>query len=359
MRSKSVFFLAAIASAVCWCYFAEGQNREKTIESAKVKSDAAANSATTVQPKANQSAKPADAGKKPAEPPKPAAGKPAPVDTDTDDEKTIRASAIAFVNAYNDHDSKAVAALFAQKAEMIDDDKQVVKGRNAIEKAFASVFEANPKIVMQIDVESLRVLTPSLAIEEGTTRSKNSPDHPEDVSTYVAIHVKVDGKWLLACVRDWDAPAEEPTPHDRLEELSWLVGDWVEESSESVIRSSCQWHDNGNFLIQEFNVQFGGKVAMSGTMRIGWDAVRKQFKSWVFDSKGGYVEGYWLRDGKQWIVKSQGATAVGEAASATTVYVPVDDDTVIWSSFNRVVDGELQDEIAPVVVKRRPPSPTE
>jgi uncharacterized protein (TIGR02246 family) len=293
------------------------------------------------------------------QPPTAGPAKPGDAAEPSDDEKAIQAAADAFTRIYNAHDAKGLAALFASNAEMIDEDGVVVKGREAIEASFVEGFEANPMSSMEVDVESVRTLTSSLGIEEGTARSKDGPDDEEVVTTYVAIHVKTDGKWLLACVRDWAVPPSKATPHDHLQDLAWMVGEWVEEGPDSVIRSSVTWHDNGNFLIQEFSVQVGGEVAMSGTMRIGWDAVKKQFKSWVFDSHGGHVEGYWLFDGDQWIVKSQGATAEGEAASSTTIYVPVDSDTVVWSSIHRLIDGEPDDDIGPIIIKRRPPRPME
>jgi uncharacterized protein (TIGR02246 family) len=339
-------------------YFALAQNRDNAPTPPKPKSTPAPQAAPASPAPKNPAAKA-------PEPAKPTANaKPADVKRDTaeaadlEEEKTIKAGAADFAKAYNQHDSKRLAAMFAPKAEMIDSDQNVVKGKEAIEKAFAAVFEQSPKIAMEIEVESVRVLTPNLALEEGTSRSKNSPDDREDVSTYVAVHAKVDGKWLLVCVRDWEVPSAQQTPRDHLQKLAWLVGDWVEESPDSVIRTSCQWSDNGNFLVQQFNVHVNGKVAMSGTMRIGWDAVRKQFKSWVFDSNGGHAEGFWLHDGRQWTVKSHGATAAGETTSQTAVYVPVDKETTVWSAFDRIIDGAPREDIPPITVKRRPPPPT-
>jgi uncharacterized protein (TIGR02246 family) len=360
MRIKTGPVVAAIVAALCCGYFAHGQSREKTSEAVRKEADAGKKVTATPKTGADQSKNLADTGKKSADSTKTTGAKPAASDAaESADEQALRGSAEAFTKLYNAHDSKGLAALFAAKAEMIDEADEVVKGREAIGQAFADVFKANPKSSIEILVESLRVLTPSLAIEEGTARSRVSPDDPEDLTTYIAIHVKTDGKWVLACVRDWAAPPAEPTPHQRLQELAWLLGDWLQESSDSVIRTRCKWDDTGNYLIQDFSVQVFGNIAMSGTMRIGWDAVRKQFKSWVFDSHGGHVEGYWLRDGDQWIVKSQGATAVGESASATTVYHPIDDDTIVWSSSDRIVDGERREDIEPITVKRHPPLPAE
>jgi uncharacterized protein (TIGR02246 family) len=352
MHIKSAVVFVSVGATMWVGYFAQGQVREKPADAVK-KGAVPASKAPPPALKADAGKKPAEAAKNPIEPARPNSGKPA----EDPDETTIRTSAEAFTKLYNAHDAKGLAALFAPKAEMIDEDDQVVKGRDAIEKEFASVFKQHPKATMQVDVDSVRVLTPNLAIEEGLARSKDSPDGPEDLTVYVAIHVKVDGKWLLACVRDWDAPPEKRSPHDNLQELAWLVGEWIEESSDSVVQTKCEWHDNGNFLMQEFKVHIGGDIAMSGTQRIGWDAVAKQFRSWVFDSHGGHAGGLWLRDGDEWIVKSQGATAAGETASATNIYRRIDDDTIGWRSIDRVIDGERQDDIKEFIMKRRPPLP--
>ena len=55
---------------------------------------------------------------------------------------------------------------------------------------------------------------------------------------------------------------------------------------------------------------------LSGTQRIGWDPLKRQFKTWIFDSEGGHGEGYYTRNGDQWVVKTEGvrpgrATRVG------------------------------------------------
>lgn len=276
---------------------------------------------------------------------------------DDADEQAIRATAEGFTKAYNSHNARAVAELFAHKAEIIDEGGVLTRGREAIEKAFADVFKDHPKVSVQCEINSIRILTPNIAVEEGLVRSRNEADEPEDVSSYVAVHVKIEGKWLVASVRDFEAPAPAPSAHDRLEELAWLVGDWVDESPQAVVHTSCKWDESGNFLIQDFDVRVGGRSAMSGTTRIGWDAVSKQIRSWVFDSQGGHTEGSWLRDGDEWIIKAHGSTSAGESASAVNVYRRVDDDTIAWRSFERTVDGVRVDDIPTVTIKRRPPPP--
>lgn len=326
MRFRPRIIVAASMVALCCVMIASGQSQTKSG---------------------------ADAGKKgAAKPPATAAA-----NVDDADEQAIRASAEAFTRAYNNHNARAIAELFALKAEIVDEDGTLTRGREAIEKAFAEIFKEHPKVAVQCEIESIRLLTPNIGVEEGLVRSKNVPDEPEDVSSYVAVHVKIDGKWLVASVRDFEAPAPKPTAHDRLEELAWLVGDWVDESPQAVVHTSCKWDDGGNFLMQTFEIRVAGRSAMSGTMRIGWDAVSKQVRSWVFDSQGGHTEGSWLRDGDEWIVKANGSTSAGEVASAVNVYRRVDDDTIAWRSMDRTLDGERLADIPTVTIKRRPPAP--
>lgn len=277
---------------------------------------------------------------------------------DEADEQAIRASAAAFVKAYNAHDAKAAAALFALKAEVIDEAGRLVKGREAIEADFAAMFKQFPQAVTKIEIDSIRILTPNIAVEEGTMVATPEPKGPENVSSYVAVHVKVDGKWLVGSVRDFEAPAEL-TPHDRLQDLSWLVGDWINENPDASVHTTCRWADNGNFLLQEFDVRMAGGIALSGSTRIGWNGQLGQFQSWVFDTEGGYNMGVWTKRGDEWVIKSHGVTPQGEAASATNVYRFINKDTLSWRSYDRTIAGEPIDDVPEFIIKRRAPAPKE
>ena len=362
MRNRSVVVSTAVVAALCCGYIAQAQVREKAAEAAK-QAGQAAKKATEAAKKAPEAAKKAPEPAKAVAPKAAATAAPKGADAtaaaDDADERAIRAGAEAFAKAYNAHDAKGLAALFALKAEIIDEDGGLTRGREAIEKEFAALFEKHPKATMQIDVDSIRVLTTNIAVEEGLVRSAPASGEADSVSSYVAVHVKVDGKWVVASVRDFEAPPGDLTPHERLEDLAWMVGDWIDESPDATVATSCRWDDSGNFLLQDFSVQIEGRKAMSGTMRIGWDAVARQIRSWVFDSHGGYSEGFWLRDGNTWVVKARGGTATGESASAVNVFRFVDNDTMAWRSYDRVVDGERVDDIDEYIVKRRAPAPVE
>ena len=50
------------------------------------------------------------------------------------------------------------------------------------------------------------------------------------------------------------ARGQPPTPHELLQPLAWLVGDWVSEGGDSVVRISYRWSDDGNFLLGDYKV---------------------------------------------------------------------------------------------------------
>ena len=167
--------------------------------------------------------------------------------------------------------------------------------------------------------------------------------------------MKQDGRWQIASARD--LPDEEAEAGDELEQLGWLVGQWVNESPEALVATSYRWDDQRHAILGEFKVQVGGRPAMTGTQRIGWDPVAKKLHSWVFDSQGGFGEGLWTRNGNQWIVKTTGTRGDGNGASATRIITQVTKDRMTWQSHDRVVGGELQPDVEKIVIVRRPPPP--
>jgi uncharacterized protein (TIGR02246 family) len=273
------------------------------------------------------------------------------------DEEAIRRSAAAFATAYKAHDAKAVAELFALKAEFTDEDGELIKGREAIQQNFAEMFKKFHESKIEVEITSIRVLTPNIALEEGIVRGQPVPDEATNVSSYVVIHVKVDGHWLIASVSDFEADSEELTPNDHLQPLAWMVGDWLDESADSTVKSSCHWDESENYLLMDFSLQIAGSVSASGSMRIGWDPLSGQLKSWSFDADSGYAEGLWIRIDDEWIVRSHGVNAAGKVTSGISVFRFIDNDTMTWRAYDRVIGGEPAEDIPENVIKRHAPAP--
>ena len=137
---------------------------------------------------------------------------------------------------------------------------------------------------------------------------------------------------------------EHPTGlahHERLKELEWMVGEWLDESSDSIIHATCRWSDDKNFLLRDFVIHVQGKPVMNVTQRIGWDPLTKQIKSWVFDSDGGYGDALWTRNGNQWIIKSTGVLPDGRIATATNILTRTGPNAARWASTERTVGGQV------------------
>ena len=282
--------------------------------------------------------------------------KPAVPPTPSADEKEIRESGEAYAKAFNQKDAKAIAALYTDDAEYIDEDGEGIQGRTAIEASLKEYFTQNPDVSMQLSIASIRFVAPNVAIEDGVTTVAASKTAVPITTRYTAIHTKVAGNWQVASVRDSSLP--QPNEHvNRMKQFDWMLGEWVHEGADAKIVFNCKVADNGNFLVRDFAVQVSGRDQISGTQRIGWDAQASKYKSWIFDSDGGASEGYWHRDGDSWVLKMTGVTASGQSASSTTVYTFENAHTMTFQSMDHEVAGvELPDGLK-VKIVRRPPKP--
>lgn len=272
------------------------------------------------------------------------------------DADAIAALVASFAKAFNSGDAAAAAATFAEDALVVDEQGERTEGRAAVRDRLAAAFADSPGGKIVIRVDSLRFLGPDTALEEGrTTITPAAAGEAPEVTRFTVVYVKRDGRWLQSAVRD--EVAHELTPHDRLKELEWLVGEWVNESQDAVVHTTCRWADNGNFLVREFTMKTHGQPVMSGSQRIGWDPVRRQFKTWVFDTEGGFGEGYWTRDGDTWVIKSEGVRQDGRHASATNVLKRLGKDRASWQSVDRSVGGAAVPGIDEFTLVRKPPEP--
>jgi uncharacterized protein (TIGR02246 family) len=268
----------------------------------------------------------------------------------------LKASAEQFETAFNKGDAAAIAALFAENAEAVDEDGEVVQGRENIQKRFAEIFKNFPKARIAVELSSLRQLSPDVAVEDGFSATTLDPEETGSRSPYTIIHLKRDGKWLMASVRDFPEEETETTAHDELQPLAWLVGQWVDQSGDAKVETTCAWSDDDNYLIQDYVVKVRDKLESRGTQRIGWDSVRKTIRSWVFDQSGEFVESTWTPVDGGWVIKATGYTPGGVTASATRILTPLGSDLFQFDSTQRLFGQELLPD-ASVKVARRPPAP--
>ena len=267
------------------------------------------------------------------------------------EEDGIRAAVDSYVAAYNRGDAKAVASHWSESGEWISPTGQRFQGRQAIQNEIQSLFAANRDVRIEVIDPSIRLISPDVAMEEGIVRVIRPAEMPSD-STYLAIHVKQDGQWKLDSVRETEVPAT-PAASPQLEELAWLVGEWIDQSPDATVESSVTWTKNKTFLSYAFKVSAPGMEDLEGTQVIGWDPAAGAVRSWMFDSDGGLGEGIWSKKGNGWIVKFSQVLPDGRKASATNMYTLLDANTFTWKSVGRKLDGEFLPNVEEVKVVRK------
>jgi uncharacterized protein (TIGR02246 family) len=272
-------------------------------------------------------------------------------------EKEIRERSTAFTAAFNERDVAKLAELFAPDAELVDDAGVTHTGREAIQNIFSRFFEAYPEARMDLTIESIRFASGGVAIEDGIRTVTAADGEDQATNRYMAIHVKRGDQWQVAAARE--VPEDpQPTPHDHLESLSWLVGTWVDEDAEAAISIHCRWDENENFLLVDFIARKEGQTVMNSRQRIGWDPLCKRVRSWVFDSDGGYGDGHWTEVDGTWIIKSTAVLPDGTTGSATIFIEPINDDRFVMKGFDRVLGRTVEPDFEALVV-RQPPQPSE
>jgi uncharacterized protein (TIGR02246 family) len=271
-----------------------------------------------------------------------------------EDEAAIKELVGRFVAAFDAGDANAAAGTFADDARIEALDGAVVSGREAIAARYAEYLADAKGAKLTVAPEAVRFVGPDAATAGGRM-TVTRPDGDAEGSRFQVLFTRRDGRWLMADIRD--LPDATPTPYDRLKELEWLVGEWVDESDEGTVRTVCEWDENKAFLLRKFVVEIKGQRSLSGHQRLGWDPSAGQIKSWVFDSEGGHGEGYWSRSGERWVCKTSSVLPDGRRASATQVVTRTGPDSMTWASIERTVGDEVVADLPPITVVRRPPPP--
>jgi uncharacterized protein (TIGR02246 family) len=267
--------------------------------------------------------------------------------------EAVMSNVRTFTEAFNKRDVKTLLTLFAKDCVLTEADGSTVVGLKELEEEFNETFEADPNGKLSVSVDSLQVVAPDVVIEEGKTTFYPDGKTLTAETDYQATHVKRGDKWLMTRVRSFNRVVLNP--YDQLRELEWLVGDWVDESEDSIVESSYRWDTNKTFLLNNFSVKVKGQKVLIGTQRIGRDPLSKQLKAWIFDSEGGYAESLWSNVDDSWIMKATGVRSDGKVVTVTNRLTQLGKDRYRFDSADRIVGEERMPDMS-VVVVRRPPN---
>lgn len=263
----------------------------------------------------------------------------------------VRATSQAFASAFNRGDAKAVAVLWTPDGDYTDEAGLTLTGRAAIEKSYARFFANNRQARIRVIIDSLRLLNDNTAIEDGHAMITPLPAGIPAVGKYVAVHVKLDGKWLMATVRE--TRLETPSAYRKVGDLEWLVGVWTAEEHGVQAESVCRWVANKSFVERTYVTTQADGNSVSGVQLIGWNPARDRIQSWNFSSDGGHAVGVWSPVPGGWAAEIEGVTGEGVNTTAVNVLTRLDDNAYVWQSTQRTLGGTPLLDTEEVVFKRR------
>lgn len=253
------------------------------------------------------------------------------------DEVAIQQRGNDYIAAVRRGDAAEIASFWMADGDYIDAAGVSVNGRVLARQAKGPRSEDEASR-LRLTVESIRFVTPDVAVEDGGITSAHGALTGSFSRRYTAIWVRQAGKWLLDGVRESNVPAA--THFDWLRKLDWMVGEWVSDDDGKTVGLSCKWTPDKNFLVREIDVSPPGRQPLHVTQRIGWDEREKQVKSWTFDSEGGHGDSLWFDKGDRWVIEAQSVLADGGLATGTNVLARDGDDAFLWESSNGQIDGE-------------------
>jgi uncharacterized protein (TIGR02246 family) len=256
-------------------------------------------------------------------------------------EQAVRKAVAAYVEALNKGDVNGLMACLAPDADFIDEDGKTTRGHDALAARFKNLLPDLKGYKITGKVYSVKFLRPEVALVDGGLEY-TSPDGTRDSNRFAVVWVKSGDKWLLSSARDLPSEVEEASSlaYPQLKALEWLIGDWADDGGKGTVQIKTRWAPNKSFLVMEYEVKQEGADPMLVTQRIGWDPVNNRVRSWVFDSTGGFGEGYWQRDANKWVVGASGILADNGTGESTNVYEFKDENTFLYRSVDRQVDGQ-------------------
>ncbi|MFN0020925.1 MAG: SgcJ/EcaC family oxidoreductase [Pirellulaceae bacterium] len=265
----------------------------------------------------------------------------------------VRKSSEQLTAGFNAGKVDELASMFLPKGEIIDEEGTVYQGEKEIKDLLTAFFKKFPGTKLTMEIESVRIVGP-VAIEEGTRTMKAMDGSTQSKFRYISVRAKTEDGWRIASLRDFsDDP--EPSANEYLQSVAWLVGDWINEGTDGVVKMTYKWSEDKNYILGEFQLPAGTGPARKLSQRIGWDAGARKIRSWLFESDGSFADGHWtvLEDGI--VAKYSSVNADGTTATATITISQKDKDHFSTKGTDRIV-GDGREPDFEINVVRRPPA---
>lgn len=267
-------------------------------------------------------------------------------------EMAIRKTLEQFVAAFNANDAKAMVQAMTPAVEYIDESSQRVAGSKGIFDFMESFFRGNSGAKLQITPEGARIVAPMVALEDAESVITIA-DKGKQTSRRISLVYAMDGDiWKIASIREYPEAVEATGQSNRLVELSWLEGTWVDESVDAMVETRFALAKDSSHITRDFVVRQQGEETLRGTQRIAVDPQTGAIKAWTFDSLGGHGESTWTRNGDSWLIRGRGVTGDGKEASATYIMKPLGKDRIEFQAVHKVVGDQVEPDSKTILVRK-------
>jgi uncharacterized protein (TIGR02246 family) len=272
------------------------------------------------------------------------AGSSKPKDDRDADRTAIRQATQEMAQAFASGAAAKAAAFLTSEAELIPHEGASLRGRDAIQKAYEQLLAKSPKRKLSLVDENLRFTSRDTALQEGrmTVSFENGTTTKQ---RYSFLHVREDGKWLVALIREWPADSED------IRDLDWLVGSWEAKRGDVEMKITYEWFGNKAFLRGLITVRNKDRTT-NAVQVIGKDPRTGDLRVWIFEHDGGFAEGTCLRDAQSWVMETEGVLADGGIWSARNVLLRVNQDTITWQTVYRTLGDVQHKDLPPVKISR-------
>lgn len=261
------------------------------------------------------------------------------------DEPAVRKTLADFTAAFEKGDVAAAAGFLTSGAELVPDGGPAVRGREAVQKAFAQHFGKAAKVKIDLAAEATHFPSRDTAVEEGRLTVTPAAGGKTTTLRYSVMLVREDGKWLIASIREWVGGASP------LADLDWLIGTWVAKRADAEVQTTYDWFGDKTFIRAQFTVREKNRT-YTGLQLIGFHPAAGEWRTWTFEHDGGIGEGAVYADGHRWVFEGVTFLSNGSVVETSNVLIPVDRDTITWLPVNLTVDGEQVGGLPPVKVTR-------
>jgi hypothetical protein len=248
----------------------------------------------------------------------------------------VRKASVAYAEAYNKKDYKALADQWAVNAELLEGGSRL-EGREAIVASIRVWRERHPEATLQIVVGDVVVLAEPLARVSGVMRFTRRPGDKPVESRFASLRVLEGGTWRLA--ESLVAPAHAAA----LDELDWMLGTWRSEGTDGpAVEAIYEKTVGGYCILGRTKIKPKAGPTLEAVDVIHADRDSGLVRCWVFDSTGARAEGVFEADGStinRSMVGTPSDSVSGRTSRWVQVIVPGGDSHCTMHAIERSIDG--------------------